>query len=473
LCHVQRAAHILLVALAACSADLGEIDPRVGPASGYYAITLAEPDVGPRGVREVRVGDIAAYDIEVVDDDSFRVTVQGHPTPGEVDVVIAGAYGKTPFEVRVSKGFAYQPPADARFARMVALGASLTQGVQNGVPTHDGGRMSPAAQIARALGGYFPLPLLVRDFFPEMMPADIGPPPACAPPDVVAFVTKSAVEVLPKIAGSFAGARIDPDIEVHNLAVGGSKIHDVVAGPAEDDFPGNFVAHLVFDPHGTGPVGTSQLALAEALSPTIVVMADVFYNDVAASLLAGAIIDPSLITPLADYAADLAILLDRLDATGAEVFVSNMPRPSILPLTKEKRAVMIAEGSSAAEADAAIAATDDLAEQYNAILADEAAARPRVHVVDVASRIAELDQTGVEAGGQLLTVQKFGGLLSLDGVHFTDTGYAMFANAFVDTINSAFGTNVAPIDLDRVVATDRGSPAAIAAAGLDVSACTR
>jgi lysophospholipase L1-like esterase len=229
----------------------------------------------------------------------------------------------------------------------------------------------------------------------------------------------------------------------------------------------------VFDPHGTGSVGTSQLALAEALSPTIVVMADVFYNDVGASLLAGAIIDPNLITPLAEYAADLTILLDRLDATGAELFVSNMPRPSILPLTKEKRAVMIAEGSSAAEADAAIAATDDLAEQYNAILADEAAARPRVHVVDVASRIAELDQTGVEAGGQLLTVQKFGGLLSLDGVHFTDTGYAMFANAFVDTINSAFGTNVAPIDLDRVVATDRGSPAAIAAAGLDVSACTR
>jgi hypothetical protein len=42
------------------------------------------------------------------------------------------------------------------------------------------------------------LPQLQRDLRGLRL-SIIGAPPACAPPDVVAFVTKSAFEVLPKI----------------------------------------------------------------------------------------------------------------------------------------------------------------------------------------------------------------------------------------------------------------------------------
>lgn len=56
-------------------------------------------------------------------------------------------------------------------------------------------------------------------------------------------------------------------------------------------------------------------------------------------------------------------------------------------------------------------------------------------------------------------------------MHFTDTGYAMFANLFLETINEALGTEVPLIDLDPIAASDAGSPSAIAAAGLDVSQC--
>lgn len=85
--------------------------------------------------------------------------------------------------------------------------------------------------------------------------------------------------------------------------------------------------------------------------------------------------------------------------------------------------------------------------------------------------IAELAESGIDVGGQHLTTGKFGGLLSFDGVHFTDIGYAMLANLFVDTLNDVLATAVPPLDLGRVIESDAGSPASIAAAGLDVSLC--
>jgi hypothetical protein len=94
-----------------------------------------------------------------------------------------------------------------------------------------------------------------------------------------------------------------------------------------------------------------------------------------------------------------------------------------------------------------------------------------MYVVDAAAAIEELAQTGLVVAGQSLRVAKFGGLLSFDGVHFTDTGYAMFANVFIEAVNQALGTAVPPVDLAAVIAGDAGSPAAIAAAGLDVTRC--
>lgn len=56
-------------------------------------------------------------------------------------------------------------------------------------------------------------------------------------------------------------------------------------------------------------------------------------------------------------------------------------------------------------------------------------------------------------------------------MHFTDTGRAMFANLFLETINDALGTEAPLIELDPIASTDPGPPSAIAALGLDVSRC--
>ena len=464
-----------------CSDEPRFVEPAAGPQSGYFAVRVADPDLDPSSALGMRVGGNKAYDLVAEDEQVLGATVQGEPDPGPVDLHIDG--------ITITGSFRYEPPSDPRFARLVAIGASLTQGVQNGVPTYHGGLMSPPAQLARQLGGYFPLPLLIRDFLPQIGPADLGPPPACAPPDIVAFVAAQAFDVLPKLSDGYQLARIDPDIDVRNLAVGGARIATVVHGPPANDFAANFVARLVYDPYNAGPVERSQLDLLEAIAPTIVVSTDLYGNDVAAALLVADVIDPSLMTTLASFEADLALLVERLSAIGAEVFIANLPKPSLLPLTADKRARMIelaveearesggderaAAQQAAAQADQAIAEVDAHAAAFNDLLMEAAASEPGFHVVDLAARVTELAETGLEAGGQSLTTQKLGGLLGFDGVHFTDTGYAMIANAFLEAINSALGTQVPLIDLGGIVASDPGSPSAIAAAGIDVTQCDR
>jgi lysophospholipase L1-like esterase len=483
--HLVHSAAWLLLASGCSTPDQAQVTPGEGPLSGYYPIRIDDPAVVASEVTEVRLGEVRTFGLRELGPNAFEVVVQGAPSSGATSAAISMG-PRTKF---LPSAFEYLPVPNAHFERMVAVGASLSQGVQNGVPTLHSGLMSPPAQLARQLGGYFPVPLLLEGFLPQITPADIGAPPECQPPDIVAHVTESALEALTILAQGYDAARVDPDIAVHNLAVGGAKIKTVLNAPLEEDFAGSFMARLVLEPYTIGAVERSQLEHAEDRTPSLVVSMDLFGNDAAASLLQGTTIDPTLITPFDDFAADLQEIIDRLANTGAEVFLANIPRVSLLPLTKTKRARMVQAAADAAtaagedpevaaaiaanQADAAIQTTDDRGEEMNGLLAELADENPRIHVVDVAARVEEIAADGLIVGDQMLTTQKFGGLLSLDGVHFTDTGYAMLANLFIEAINAELGTNVSSIDLASVMANDPTSPAALAQAGLEVDLCDR
>lgn len=479
-------ATLALATLTACGDDeVASVTPGEGPGSGYFEVRVDSPTTPADRVTGVRFGEQKALEPRPLGPNALSVLVQGSPMSGPASVRIETDTGGVVLDV----AFSYAGPRSDHFARVVAIGASLSQGVQNGVPTFHGGLMSPPAQLGRQLGGYFPLPLLIPGFLREIGVDDIGPPPACLPPDIVAHVTESAVEVLEVLSQGYAAARSDPDITVANLAVGGSKLKTVLEGPTEEDFAGNFLGRLVLEPNTIGPIERAQIEHAEDRQPTLIVSTDLYGNDAAASLLQGDVIDPSLITPYADFDADLTALVERLAMTGAQVFLANMPRPSLLPLTGTKRQRMIdaavaeameagedpVEAASVAEAaaEAAIVETDTRTEEMNARLAELADGYVNVHVVDLAAAVDEIAESGLAVGGQALSTKKFGGLLSLDGVHFTDTGYAMVANELIEAINAELGTDVPLIDLDRVVGDDAGSPKAIARAGLDVSQCDR
>lgn len=116
-------------------------------------------------------------------------------------------------------------------------------------------------------------------------------------------------------------------------------------------------------------------------------------------------------------------------------------------------------------------ALDARCEDYNALLAELAAGRERVVVVDVAAAVRALAADGIDIDGEHLSTRRLGGLASLDGVHFTATGYSVFANIFLETMDETLGLDGARIDPAPVLAADPASPSALRAAGLDPDAC--
>ncbi len=437
---------------------------------------LAVIEVPSEEILGLRIGDIPAVELRAEGRAAVSALVQGAPEAGPAEVVISTLDG----DVSIGEAFTYLPARDPLFDRVVAIGASLTQGVQGGVPSYHGSLMSPAAQVARQLGGWFPLPLLEPGLFPRISAEQVGPPPACATPDVTGFVTASATDIVPALwddeAGTFGfyTVRLDPDRVPANLAVGGSDLADVVHGLPPGDFGLNFVAHLVYDPWGPfgSDVAATQLDLLETLEPTLVLSTDLFGNDLIGALLEADTIEPGLLTDEASFVGDLDELLERIAATGAHAVLATLPRPSLLPATEAKRSAMIEDGlATEAEANAAIAEVDARAARFNALLLERAASRPGLSVVDLAAETERLEQTGLAAGRDVLTVDRFGGLLGLDGVHFTDTGYGMVANLFLDELEDLAGVALPRIDLGPIAEADPDSPSALDAAGIDTEAC--
>ncbi len=477
--------------LVACGSAEPAFDRDRGPLTGYAQVRLdlAGTRIDPAEVTALSVGGVPAYDLRA-DGDALVAWIQGAPEPGPADAVLVAAGER----VVIEGAYRFDPPVDPLFDRMYALGASLTQGVQGGVPTRHAQLAGPAFGVARQAGAYFALPLLREDLFPTIEAGDIGPPPDCAVPNVVTFVAGAAVDVLAKINDpeedriDFALARATPDLEPRNLAVGGSNVATLVDGPG-DDFATGFLAKLVYDVHSdfADPVPASQLDLVEAADPTLIVITDTYGNDLITAIVEGTGIDPDKLTDEALFRDKLGELLDRTAATGAEVFVANIPRVTLLPATEEKvqAAVRLAEidaenrgedpvAAAAAEEEAQralVAEIEAAGERFNAILDELAANHPTVHVVDFAGRVAEIEETGLHIDGQTVTVDKLGGLLSTDGVHFSDTGYAMVANLFLDAIEAELGVAVPRIDLGPVLRADPYSPSNLRAAGLDPEAC--
>jgi phospholipase/lecithinase/hemolysin len=89
----------------------------------------------------------------------------------------------------------------------------------------------------------------------------------------------------------------------------------------------------------------------------------------------------------------------------------------------------------------------------NATIVSEAAAAHAV-VVDAFGLFDSLHANGYAVGGQTLTTNFLGGLFSLDGLHPSNTGYAVLANQFLSTINTAFRTHIPLANVAQIAACD-------------------
>jgi len=85
---------------------------------------------------------------------------------------------------------------------------------------------------------------------------------------------------------------------------------------------------------------------------------------------------------------------------------------------------------------------------------DDEAYRRDIPVVDINLLFKFVQIFGIPANGKQLNAQFLGGLFSLDGIHPTNTGYAVIANHFIRTLNRCYRARIPRIDIPKVAESD-------------------
>ena len=458
----------LIVLLAGCGGDDDEgpalvAAPAHAPLFGQVDVTFSGNLASLGEIHSVKVGGIAAWNVRA-SATQVVVTLQGAPQPGLADVEIDGASGRS-----LRHGlFTYDPPPHGVPANCAAFGASLTMGMESMGLDPRTQVAGVSGQLARAAGVDLALPLFNPQLLPPMTLDDFNPDCTQKPNRAPTGGELPMVLTDPKSGKlDLRRGRIDPMLVTRNFAIGGSKVSDTLSG-----FQGGgaLLERVVEDPD-TLPADVfttetvSQIDRLERLDPDIAFSTDLLANDLDSSTTQDDDLHIEMITPLDQVKPLLAEMMQRLGRLHGQYFIANMASMSILPNVAALRAKRIAAGQdTAASFDAKMQAIEDVTNQYNQALADALRPYPNLHLVDFHAQ-AEGIRAGIRVGGELLTTQHFGGLLSLDDVHFTDTGYALYANQFIGAISDVLGSPIPLVDVEAVHAADSLAPSKLAAAG--------
>jgi len=214
---------------------------------------------------------------------------------------------------------------------------------------------------------------------------------------------------------------------------------------------------------------------------------------------------------VADFKQAYSELLDRLEATGATLVVANVPDVTVIPFLTPAEEVtaevaaqtglpasvvgallgigpgdfvtpdafglipgilastlpgplpgnVVLDAGEVAQIRAATAA-------YNAIIAAEPKKRDAA-LVDIHGFLNRVKADGLVVGERRLTIGFLGGLFSLDGIHPTNTGYALIANKFIHALNGHFAAGIPRVDVRQVMRDDPLVPPGVGepAAALD------
>jgi lysophospholipase L1-like esterase len=255
--------------------------------------------------------------------------------------------------------------------------------------------------------------------------------------------------------GMQPGFRVDPLMQATDLAVPGQTVGQALTMvpnfgnqtgfpfyPPEAPQDGvQMMTNLVLGfpaAFAMPPIAMSQVQWANALQPQTVIVW-LGSNDVL-GVFEGV---QTGITGPVTFARNLDQVLSSLAASNRKIVLANIPDvtllPFMVPVLKGNPSLSLQLKLTVASYDVII---EGLALKYNA------------PVVDIYSLVNGLAENGIRVNDVTLTTQMNGGLFSLDGIHPTDVGYAIIANAFISTINRRFGTKIQPVDLAAVAATD-------------------
>ncbi len=357
----------------------------------------------------------------------------------------------------------------ADLSRLVVVGDSLSAGYQNSSLWEPQQTHGYAAMVAAQARVNLPLPLIGNLGMPPVLILNPAPPP---------LVVRASTDP------NYSAGRTNPTVQPMNLAVPGHRVEDALnarPGSVMIDPVITYLTILVLGVPAPPPL-YSQVEWAEHLNPTTIICW-LGNNDALLTVLNGS---EDGLTEVAKFQTDYAKVLDRLSATGAKLVVANIPDLTTVPfLTPAEKVVppalfavlgigpgdyvlpdaielipLILQGVVPGPLPANYVLDKDEAATvsaairfYNAIIAAQAQARGAV-LVDINALTSQLHRSGHVAGGRRLTTDFLGGLFSLDGVHPTNTGYALIANEFIRQMNTRLGTGIPPVNVEKVSETD-------------------
>jgi lysophospholipase L1-like esterase len=358
----------------------------------------------------------------------------------------------------------------ADLSKVVFVGDSLTAGFQSDSLIDTAQVHGWANVVATQAGTPLALPLIAPPGIPNVLElVSPGPPP-----------------IIVAAPGTSTG-RDNPFLQVTDLAIPGALLNDALV--TKPSFPIDDLTDLIIGLPGLfGGVSLTQVGWAQALQPTTIFVW-IGNNDILGAAAAG---DPTLATPLNTFHTEFKQLLDSLAVTHATIVVANIPDVTAIPfftsaetiakevglplfvigpilgihagdlVTPEGIALIprILANPSTGPLPAGVVLTFKevietklIVDAYNAIIEFEAIEHGAT-VVDIHTLSVRTAEFGVEVNGQRLTNAFLDGLYSLDGVHPTNTGYAIIANEFIKTMNRQLGTNVPPISVEQVAKAD-------------------
>jgi lysophospholipase L1-like esterase len=365
------------------------------------------------------------------------------------------------------------------FTTTVVIGDSLSAGFQNGSLLDSQQPNGWASLVAKQANFSLALPLIASPGAPAVLElVSLGPPPVI------------------QQAGGISIGRDDPLTQPYDLAVPGHLLNDVintapVLVPTSDE---ELITDLVLG----FPLGDtkSQMNEAIALNPTaIFVWAG---NDDA--LQADESGMPSSMTPVATFTQEFTQLLGTLHSqTKATLIVANIPDVTAIPYLTPAATVIATVATDTGLSQSQVAADLGIADgdlvnatgesevetaiiqikqgktptpltdagfltaaeitqmqttvdQYNSAISQEVTAVGGI-LIDIHAYFQTL-QSGITINNYKATPGFLGGLFSLDGVHPTNTGYALIANQYINTLNSNANTNITEVNVSAIAATD-------------------
>jgi lysophospholipase L1-like esterase len=336
-----------------------------------------------------------------------------------------------------------QPPA------YVALGDSLSEGVQSADASYRTQPHGYVNLIATQLGANIALPL-IQD----------GP-----------YTTIFSVK---------GRTRIDPTVETNDLGVSGADTTSILSQSAGSPITNE--TDLVLSPR-TG----TQIQIAQALQAPFMTCW-IGSNDALTAVLAYKDLNASQLTPVPVFQSNFHQIVQDLTSWDNRVVFANVPNVTDIGFLFDNDELTLFLGQNynlpagsytslvamfllkLGLADASILqdpnyvldptevqTIETAVTQYNQIIAQEAAA-VNMPVVDINSLLSTIHQNGVAFGSLTLTTQYLGGMFSLDGVHPSDIGHALVANEFIKTANAAFGMKTPVLNPAQLLAILKADP---------------